>query len=185
VTTEDAWSPPTGWCPHPEWWHADDGDGTELEVTELAAALVRALQPEVAVETGSYLGQTSYAIGVALQRNGHGRLYTVECVPDRADQARERCAGLPVEVVTGSSLYWSWQVPRGVGFAWIDGCHDRAAEIAHLLPAFAPGAVIGLHDTAPHHPYAAQVGSLIAAGLLQPIMLRTPRGVMLAEVTMG
>jgi len=178
--SEDVWTPPAPWCPQPQWWHADDGDATEHEVTELVAAFVRALQPEVVAETGSYLGQTSEAIGTALHRNGHGYLYTVEIDPGRAAHARRRCAGLPVEVVAGNSLTWS--VPAGIGFAWVDGGGDRAAEIAHLLPSFAPGAILGMHDAGPQHVFTAQVQSLVNAGYLKPVMLHTPRGVMFAEV---
>jgi predicted O-methyltransferase YrrM len=180
--TEDTWTPPAEWCPQPQYWHADDGDATEHEVTGLVAAFVIALQPEVVAETGSYLGQTSQAIGRALAWNGHGRLWTVEIDPGRAEAARERCANLPVEVMTGSSLNWAWSVPRGIGFAWIDGGPDRAAEISHLLPSFAPGAILGMHDAGPQHPYTAQVEPLVRAGRLKPITLHTPRGVMFAEV---
>jgi len=176
---ESLFTGPSPWCPQPQYWHAEDEWGTELEVTELVAAFVRALQPEVVVETGTYAGQTAQAIGQALARNGHGMLWTVEIVPGHADQARERCLGLPVEVVTGDSV--TWDVPDGIGFAWIDG-DDRHAEITHLLGSFAPGAVLGMHDAAPHHKFTAQVQPLIAAGHLKPITLHTPRGVMFAEV---
>jgi methyltransferase family protein len=181
MPSEDTWTPRgREWCPQSQYWHADDGDATEHEVTELVAAFVRALQPEVAVETGSYLGQTSEAIGRALKRNGHGRLYTVEHDPARAASARDRCAGLPVEVVTGDSH--SWPAPEGIGFAWIDGSWDRASEISHLLPGFIPGAIVGMHDAGPQHPFTGQVQPLVTAGRLKPVTLRTPRGVMFAEV---
>lgn len=182
MKTEDTWTPPAPWCPQPQHWHADDGQATEHEVTGLVAAFIRALQPEIVAETGSYLGQTSEAIGLALKRNGHGWLRTVECDPDRAEQARARCAGLPVEVVTGDSLTWTADFGAGIGFAWVDGGSDRAAEISHLLDSFAPGAIVGMHDAGPQHPYAAQVQPLIRAGHLRPVTLRTPRGVMFAEV---
>ena len=180
MPAEDTWTPPAQWCPQPRYWHADDGDATEHEVTGLVAAFVRALQPEVTVETGSYLGQTSEAIGLALQQNGHGRLWTVERDPDRAAQAQARCAGLPVEVVTDDSL--SWAPPGDIGFAWVDGGSDRAAEISRLLGSFIPGAVLGMHDAGPQHQFTAQVQPLIQAGHLKPITLHTPRGVMFAEV---
>lgn len=182
MATEADFTPPGDWQRNPQYWHADDGDATEYEVTELVAAFVRALQPEVVVETGSYLGQTSQAIGQALARNRHGWLWTVESDPDRAAKARERCAGLPVEVVTGNSLHWGWDVPPGIGFAWVDGSGDRAAEIAHLLPSFASGALLGMHDAGPQHKFTVQVQPLVRAGRLKPITLRTPRGVMFAEV---
>lgn len=180
MATEDVYTPSVPWCPRPQLWHADDGNGTEHEVTELVAAFVRALQPGVVAETGAYTGQTSVAIGTSLLRNGHGKLWTVEIDPERAALARSRCMGLPVEVITGNSL--SWDAPGDIRFAWIDGGRDRAAEIIYLMKSFAPGAVVGMHDAGPQHGFMAQVQPLVAAGHLKPITLHTPRGVMFAEV---
>ena len=95
---EADFTPPNSWCPDPGFWHADDGDATEHEVTELVAAFVRALQPELVVETGSYSAQTSLAVGEALARNGHGRLVTLEIEPELAGIAKAKCAGLPVTI---------------------------------------------------------------------------------------
>jgi predicted O-methyltransferase YrrM len=178
--SEGQFTQPSPWCPEPGWWHAEDGDATELEVTELVAAFVRALQPEVVAETGAYTGQTSAAIGQALLRNGHGRLHSVEIDPVRAELTRTRCEGLPVEVITGDSL--TWDAPDGIGFAWIDGGADRTGEVRHLLPRFAPGALLGMHDMSPRHQVREQTAPLIGAGHLIPVVLHTPRGVMFAEV---
>ena len=45
-------------------------------------ALVRALQPDHVVETGTQLGLGSCAIAAALLRNGHGRLTTIDIDPE-------------------------------------------------------------------------------------------------------
>lgn len=45
-------------------------------------SLVRAVQPETVVETGTHLGLGSCAIAAALLRNGHGRLTTIDVDPD-------------------------------------------------------------------------------------------------------
>jgi hypothetical protein len=165
-------------------------------VSELAGAFVRALQPEIAVETGTYRGQTSYAIAIALQLNGHGHLWTVELDPGLASRAEHMLAGLPVTVVCADSH--NWEPPDGIGFAWIDsgptsivpgalragGMNEtRYDEINRWLPQFEPGAVIGIHDTAPHHPVMINLQSLFSSGALLPgITLRTPRGVTFAQV---
>ena len=115
MATEDTWRPPNAWCPETRYWHAADDQATEDEVTELAAAFIRALQPETAVETGTWTGRTTRAIGAALARNGHGNLHAVESNPSLAEQARQACAGLPVTVITGDSL--SWEPPDGIGSA--------------------------------------------------------------------
>ena len=182
--TEDRWTPPPPWCPAPHHWHADTADATEHEVTELAAAFVRALQPEAVVETGTNTGQTALAIGAALARNGHGHLWTVEADPGLARSAAAALAHLPVTVVCADTADWEPPVPPG--FAWLDSAIDaRAGEIARWAasPGFAPGAVIGIHDTGPQHRTAATLEPLVRSGLLRTVTLRTPRGVTFAEVT--
>jgi hypothetical protein len=181
---ESRYTDPNDYCPHPERWHSDDWDSAEQEITELIAALVAALRPDIVVETGSAFGQTSYAIGTVLAGAGVGTLHAVEIDPDRADTTRKRCEGLPVVVEQCSSL--DYTPPNGVGFAWFDSLPGlRIAEFRRYHPAFEPGALVAFHDTAPHH--GAQLWEDILAlegeGLLLPIRLRTPRGIVVGEVT--
>lgn len=190
MVTEDRWTPPSSWCPEPRWWHADTADATEHEVTALAAGFVRALQPETVAETGTNTGQTALAIGQALAANGHGHLWTLETDEPMATAARRLLSGLPVTVVHASSL--DWEPPDGTGFAWLDSgpvtgfAGDpgalRRGEIARWLPRFAAGAVIGIHDTAPHHPVMRAVLPLLEAREMAFLNLRTPRGVVFAQV---
>lgn len=183
---EDRFTAPVDWCRNPQRWHSMDGDATELEVTELVAAFVRALQPELVVETGSHVGQTTAAIGAALQCNGHGRLWSVEVEPYRAALAAEKTTGLPVTVVCADSA--EWEPPKGIGFGWFDSGSmergaERGAEIDRWLHLFVPGAIVGVHDTGPQHPFLGQLAPLIEAGALRSALtLRTPRGVTFAEV---
>lgn len=191
MATEDRWTPPSPWCRHPGWWHSDTADATEHEVTGLVAALVRALQPEAVVETGTNSGQTALAIGQALAENGHGRLWTLEVDEALAASARDLLAGLPVTVACVSSLHWD--PPQDIGLAWIDSgpvvgapgldwASLRRDEVARWLPRFAPWAVIGVHDTAPHHPVMRALAPLFQAQGMPVLNLRTPRGVALAQV---
>ena len=178
-------------CPHPERWHSDDWDSTEHEVTALVAAFVGALRPERVLETGTAFGQTAYAIGAVLAEAGVGRLVTIEPVEDRCHVARKRVKGLPVEVIEASSLdVPTGQVAGGVyglGFAWFDSLLPlRVPEFRHFYPAMAPGAFVGFHDVGTHHDYGKllwnQILELEDEGLLLPIRLPTPRGVVFAEV---
>lgn len=178
---ESTWTDPTTRCPHPERWHSTDDDSTELEVTELVQAFVRALQPSLVIETGSAWGQTSQAIGQALQENGHGQLVTFEPDPERADYTRNRVKGLPVEVRQCSSLDPTNGLPAltnegaEIQFAWLDSLFElRFTELHHIRPALTPGAIVGMHDTAPHHPLHAQLDHKTEATRLD---LPTPRGV--------
>lgn len=167
-------------CPRPDWWSAEDGQSTEREVTELVAAFVRALQPEYVVETGTCWGFTAFAIGSALQANGHGRLVTLEVDAERAAAARERCAGLPVEVIECSSLEFTPE--QSIGFAWFDSLLElRIPEFERFRPWLPHGTVVGFHDTSPY------MGSVYGQFVEQipgtrSIRLRTPRGVTFTEV---
>jgi hypothetical protein len=181
MNLESRYSPPTLDCAHPEWWHSTDCDSTEFEVSELVAGFVRALQPEIVVETGTAWGQTAQVIGRALERNRHGHLYTLEPDPKRAEFSRDRCAGLPVTVVDAESL--SWEPPGPVGVAWFDSLIElRVPEFRYFYPWLVQGAVVGFHDTADRFKYWPQIEALATEGLLNPIRLRTPRGVTFAEV---
>jgi hypothetical protein len=195
IPTEATWTAPSAWCPHPHQWHADDTEATEHEVSELAGAFTRALQPEIVVETGTYRAQTSRAIAGALAANGHGHLWTIEIDADLASEAERELAELPATVICADSQ--NWEPPAGIGFAWIDSGPlnvqgawlqpgpgtTRYDEISRWLRLFEPGAVIGIHDTAPHHPVLAALLPLFASAALLPgVTLRTPRGVTFAQV---
>lgn len=181
MITEDRFTPPSPWCGHPEHWHADDNQATEHEVTGLVAAFVRAVQPEIVVETGSNTGQTTEAIGRALRANGHGHLYSLEVDEALAGKAAQRCEGLPVTVIHGDSL--SWAPPGEVGFAWLDSeTGIRHLELLRLRPHLAEGAVVGIHDTGPQHMTTRYLWPLIADGVFTALTLRTPRGVTFGTV---
>lgn len=179
IPRESEFTPPSEHCPNPQHWTARDGMGTEEEVIELVAAFVRAIQPELVVETGTYLGFASKAIGEALKKNGHGKLITLEIDTECADKASELCKDLPVEVICTSSL--NWLPPQHIDFAWFDSEGPlRPKEFLHYYP-FLKGSTVGFHDTAPHHPTRSYIEAEIS-DKISPIYLKTPRGVCFAEV---
>lgn len=163
-------------CPNPELWNAPDPDSSEAEVTALVGAMVTALRPTVVVETGTFVGHTAWAIGQALDDAGFGHLYTIEIDPELADQARARCVGLPVTVITGDSL--TYTPPGKVDFCWLDSAIDtRHREILRFLPHMHHRTVIGVHDTGPQHSVRGHLEPLIADGVIEPpLWLPTPRG---------
>ena len=143
---ESTWTQPGADCPFPDRWHSTDAYSTELEVTELVAAYVRALQPDFVVETGTCKGNTARAIGEALALNGQGELVTLEISEALADEARGRCAGLPVQVLHQSSL--DYTPDRPVDFAWFDSdVETRPLEFRRYLPWMHSRTVVGFHDT--------------------------------------
>lgn len=123
---------------------------TEIEVSEFIGGLVRLIQPELCVETGTYRGQTSEFIGRALKKNGHGKLITLETDGDCCEAAKGRCGGLPVEVLAMAAE--SWTPPGDIDFLFLDSGGCRYLEFKRYLPWLKPGAIWCLHDTnAPHH----------------------------------
>ena len=179
MVQESKYTGPNPLCKNPDRWHSPDADATEFEVTELVASLVRALQPELVIETGTYLGHTAQAIGDALRKNGHGRLITLEINPEYIVAARERIVGLPVEILEINSM--SFMPPGPVGFAWFDSAPEaRVLEYLRYEPMLER--IVGFHDTGPQHNIRPSIEHLEKAGHIKPIFLPTPRGMCIAEV---
>jgi predicted O-methyltransferase YrrM len=186
---ESRYTGPTANCPYPDRWHSTDDHSTEVEVSELVAAFVRALQPDLVFETGAAWGQTSELIGRALVANGQGFLVTTEPDAERADYTVARCEGLPVVVRQHGSL--EWEPPGPIQFAFFDSLWElRISEFLHVRPFLKAGTVVCWHDTAPGHGQGTYPGGrdlrqeidTVLAGQVRTIHLPTPRGVTFAEV---
>lgn len=190
---ESRWTIPTPTCPHPERWHSTDPDSTEVEVTALVWGLVRALQPDLVIETGSAWGQTAQAIGNALALNGQGHLLTFETDPPRIASTADRCKHLPVQVVHTDSIEGLEGMIRSgehrgtVGFAWLDSSfEDRLAELRLLRSLLSPGAVVAVHDAgepgrAKHEEFSDALATVAFTNGLTRLSLPTPRGVTLLQ----
>lgn len=94
-------------------------------------ALVRALQPDHVVETGTHLGLGSCAIAAALLRNGHGRLTTIDVnqeagylIAEPWAQVIDRRTGDSVEILAGL---------RDIDFFLHDSLHTYDHETRELL----------------------------------------------------
>jgi hypothetical protein len=192
VGPESRFSNPDWMCPHPEYWSSTDDHSTEIEVSEMLAGLVRGLQPEFIVETGSAWGQTSEAIGKALLQNGHGKVVSLEVDPERVEYSKNRCAGLPVECLEMSSMEY---VPtEEIQFAFFDSLFPlRVPEFMRYYPYMKKGCLVAFHDAHPGHGggqfanYHMDLISTIkeeldARGFIRSIYLQTPRGIVIAEV---
>lgn len=158
-------------------------DATEFEVIEGFAGLVRLLQPEYVVETGTHRGFMSEAIGKALARNGHGKLHTIELSPEYHAEAVDRTKGLPVEHFQMKSL--DFTPTQRIDMAWFDtDFPTRAAEFRAYRERMYPGTIVGFHDAGPHHATVLHlVKGLQAEGLLTGLYFCTPRGMILAQPT--
>ncbi|MFI5046064.1 MAG: class I SAM-dependent methyltransferase [Acidimicrobiia bacterium] len=173
---EDRFTKPSEDCPYPGRWTSTDGQSTEVEVVELVAAFIRALQPDFVLETGTAFGASAAAIGRSLVRNGQGRLVTLEVDSERVRRARLATRRLPVEVLQIASLDY---VPGAwIDFAWFDSLVKlRTLEFRRFLPYMHAGTVVGFHDSGSHYNLRDRIDALVEEGLLRTIDLPTPRGV--------
>lgn len=193
---ESRFTSPTTLCPRPQEWHSTDGDSTEVEVSELAYGLVRALQPVLCVETGTGFGQTTWQIVAALGMNGHGSLLTFETDHERCQQFRADPAYVAanrqslVKLIEGDVHGWRGD-GRTVEFAWIDSFYEsRVPDFLHLRQFMRIGSIAVFHDTAPGHgshriPSGRDLRNELYAellGVIRLVNLPTPRGLTIAEV---
>lgn len=185
METEDRFTPARADCPHPERWHSPDPDSTEVEVSALAASFVRALRPDLVVETGTAFGQTAGLIGEVLREDDYGgRMISFEVDGRRVTASRLRLKGLPVEVVQRPSLEGLATLKNAqVGFAWLDSLFDlRIPELRLVAPLMISGGIIGIHDCGePGHTKYGKFSEKVSAEAgrlgLRRISLPTPRGV--------
>jgi predicted O-methyltransferase YrrM len=176
---ESRWTPPSAWCPNPELWTSRDIDATEFEVLDLVHGLVRGTQPEVAVETGTYLGDGTRAIASALVANRHGVLHTFETHADKVAAARESCHDLTGWIRFHNRELGDWTPPGPVDFCFFDSSFGaRRVEFYALLPFMHARTVVVFHDTAPH----LSMRPLLDDMPLTLLDLHTPRGVTVGQL---
>lgn len=169
---------------HPERWTSSSERGTEHQVLTLLAGLVGALQPDAVLETGTWQGDATLAMGQVLARMRHDpHLWTVELDPDVATKARERLSGLPVTVVTANADKWT---PPDVRFDFAffdtDGKRSLAQQAERYLPWMQPHSLFTVHDTGTQWPTQAHLDDMADRGIIRVVRLPTPRGITLCEV---
>lgn len=163
-------------------WSEIDKDATELEVTELIAALVRTIKPRRVIETGTYHAHTTRAIAEAMRQNGVGDLLrTFDTDAERATAAaatfgRTDTGQVKVEVVLGALS--TDLMPDGVELAFLDSCmRCRHEELQIAWPRLTPGALVIIHDAAPTRPPSAAT----PPGAHHRLDLATPRGLIILQ----
>ena len=116
---------PDARCPHPGRWHSTDGDSTEIEVSDVAYGLVRALQPDDVLETGTAFGQTAEQIALGLRENGRGVLWTLDPDGERLAYAQRRLARIGHTYgIASSSLDWTPPHDVRFGLVWLDSLYE-------------------------------------------------------------
>jgi predicted O-methyltransferase YrrM len=125
-------------------------------------SLVRAVQPDHVVETGTYLGLGSCVIAAALLRNGHGHLTTIDIDPEAGYLIGEPWESV-IDRRTGSSVDVLAEL-RDVDMFLHDSLHTydyETGELAAVEPNLRPGAIVlsdNAHDSAALSDWATRTG---------------------------
>ena len=179
-------------CPQPEQWSMFDSMSAEVEVLELLATLVTTLKPKLVVETGSFLGVSTEWIARGLERNAQagvgepGKVISCEYDPVVFARARERFGpGNPlsrfVDLRNESSL--EMPVEGTIDLLFSDSDPElREKEVRRFLPQMSPWGLIVIHDASSHLKTVREAAlKMESEGLLNVLMLPTPRGLVLAQ----
>lgn len=168
-------------------WSMFDGFTAETEVLDLLHVLVRLIKPERVLETGTWLGLASCAIGSALVANGFGRLTTLEVNADAHLCALENLKRFRIEHVVDALLLSSMDFTPTVKFDLVLFDSElalRIEEFHRFRQWLNDEAVIVFHDTAPHHRVVGEaVKALVAKGVIVGLDLPTPRGIFLGKLS--
>ena len=183
---ESRFTPPREWCPHPEYWHSPDSEATEEEVSEFIGSVVRLIQPEFVLETGTYKGHTTIEINYALNLNGHGRGVSLEADSLLAHEARiavmNRFGDSPRMIVINVNSM-EYEPVENIDFAFFDSWQEgRVLEFNRFLEMgrIKEGSIFAIHDTAPHHQVRKTLSDFGTE--VEIIDFHTPRGLILGQV---
>jgi len=175
--------------PHPEWWSMYDSMTAEVEVLEFLRTVVTTIKPELVVETGTFSGISTLWIAEGLKANGRGRIITCEYDSKVFESAKARIAtsGLAewIELRNESSLDMKVEGTIDLFFSDSD-MPIREQEIRRFLPQINPYGMILMHDASSHLKIVREAAlNLEREGLISVVLLRTPRGLVVAQKREG
>jgi predicted O-methyltransferase YrrM len=176
-------------CPHPERWSMFDSMTAEVEALEFLRTVVTTIKPELVVETGTFSGISTLWIAEGLKANGRGRVITCEFDPKVYESAKARIAGSGfaewIELRNESSLDMTVEGTIDLFFSDSD-MPIREQEIRRFLPQINPYGLILMHDASSHLKIVREAAlKLEREGLISVVLLRTPRGLVVAQKREG
>ena len=180
---------PTPEGPHPERWSMFDSMTAEVEVLEFLRTIVTTIKPELVVETGTFSGISTLWIAEGLKANGRGRIVTCEYDPKVFESAKARISesGLAewIDLRNESSLEMKVEGTIDLLFSDSD-LPIREQEIRRFLPQVNPYGLILMHDASSHLKVVREAAlRLEREGLISVVLLRTPRGLVVAQKREG
>ena len=179
------------------YYHMADDGGVEAEVGELLYGLVKILQPEKILETGTYTGISSMYMAQALKDNGHGHVTTLEIEPFHKDRAEQlwRACGVDGFVACELQRSLEYMPSDHYEFMFLDSEPDiRFAELVRFFDNLKRGGYVLIHDLPrdltqgninPDHPEIKswpfgdlpyQIKQWVKEDRLRPIHFPNPRG---------
>lgn len=179
------YSPATPECPFPERWKMYDTMTAEVEVLDFLTTLVTTLKPNLIVETGTFSGISTLAFAQGLRKNGFGKIISCEFDPIVYAKAKERIAasGLQdwIDLRNESSLEMSVEGTIDLLFSDSDE-KIREHEVRKFIHQVNPHGVILMHDASSHYGIVRKGAlTLEKEGIISPVLLPTPRGLVFAQ----
>ena len=126
-------------------------DSTAIEEKLIIYSLIRAIKPDVCIETGTHKGKTSLYIAQALYDNKKGHLWTAEPFEPFASEAIRYFNRYPdlKEFITFKKIEGKDLKVDNIDFAFIDSYHEEEVvleEIKYLFPRLSKNAIVIFHD---------------------------------------
>lgn len=185
---ESQFTKPRPDCPLPRRWHTRDIQATEIEVVEMVAGMIRGLQPDVVLETGTSRGFMTLAIAEALEKNDQGVVITYEPVAETMTEALRTWdekggpESLPIIPRECGSMDFPWK-DGPIDFAWHDSLlRLRLPEFEFYREHYSDRAVVCFHDTAPHFgAWSDELRLALMTAGFSYLDMPTPRGCIIAR----
>lgn len=167
------------------------GNAVELEVGELLHSLVRAVKPNVIVETGTHKGFSSLMIAEAIRRNGFGHLYSID-INDYGFQQDIKKFGFANQITfihadSAKALPEVIKKVEKIDFLWLDAEHATESVLGEFNAAkgaLKVGSYVAFHDTISDPREKAAVDIIAKANpYWEKIHFKTARGFDLLRMT--
>lgn len=175
-------------------YHSFNDAGIECETGELLYGLIKVLQPERVLETGTHWGIGTAYMAMALRDNHKGVIDTIEFLPEIRNRALARFEALHLTEIVRSHLIDAakFQPPTNYDFILLDTePGTRFAELIKYYDFLKHGGYIFIHDLHrhmhqidnsehgfawPYGPLPDQIKQWVKEGKLRPFHFGTPRG---------